>query len=68
MQTSSKTAQIDLAILTEIAAKHPHIDTLEVRKSDSLDFHDVSVWGVQAALEAAFAAGLATARITKVGV
>ena len=43
--------------LTEIANEHLSIETLEERKSDSLDFHDVSVWGVKAALEAAFEAG-----------
>jgi hypothetical protein len=64
MQTSSKTARIDPAILTEIAAKHLAIDTLEARNSDALDFHTVAVWTLQAALEAAFAAGLATAWIT----
>ena len=65
MQTSLKTAQIDPAILTEIAARHLHIDTLAVQNSDRLDFHTVAVWTLQAALEAAFAAGMATAQITK---
>lgn len=41
-----------------IAQKHLHIDTLETRNSDRLDFHDVSVWGVRDALEAAFKAGV----------
>lgn len=31
----------------------------KTRKSDSLDFHDVSVWGVKEALIAAYQAGLA---------
>ncbi len=31
---------------TEIASKHLNIPTLRTRKSDSLDFHDVSVWAV----------------------
>ena len=43
--------------LEAIARKHLHIETLERRSSDSLDFHDVSVWGVKAALQAAFEAG-----------
>jgi hypothetical protein len=30
--------------------------------SDSLDFHEVSVWAIRSALEAAFAAGQAAAR------
>ena len=47
------------ALLTRIAQEHLFIDTLETRKSDSLDFHDVSVWGVKEALIAAYQAGLA---------
>jgi len=43
--------------LTEIASEHLYISTLGTQNSDSLDFHDVSVWGVKAALEAAFEAG-----------
>ncbi len=43
--------------LLSIAREHLFIETLETRHSDSLDFHDVSVWGVKAALEAAFEAG-----------
>ena len=45
-------------IFALIAEKHLNIDTLETRSSDSLDFHDVSVWGVRSALEAAFKAGV----------
>lgn len=45
-------------IFALIAQKHLHIDTLETRHSDRLDFHDVSVWGVRDALEAAFKAGV----------
>lgn len=44
-------------ILSAIAKTHLGIETLETRGSDALDFKDVSVWGVKAALEAAFAAG-----------
>ena len=39
-------------LLAAIAKATLHIDTLETRKSDSLDFHDVAVWSVKAALEA----------------
>ena len=45
--------------LTKIAQEHLFIDTLEEQKSDRLDFHDVSVWGVEAALLAAYQAGQA---------
>ena len=49
-------------LLAGIAKATLHIDTLETRKSDSLDFHDVAVWSVEAALEAAYRAGLAAAK------
>ena len=43
--------------IAEIAKKFLKIETLEVRHSDRLDFHEVSVWGIKAALEAAYKAG-----------
>ncbi|MEG3639292.1 DUF3489 domain-containing protein [Magnetococcus sp. PR-3] len=46
----------------QIAQDHLFIDTLETRNSDSLDFHNVSVWGIQNALEAAYKAGLEDAK------
>ena len=49
------------ALLLEIAARHFFLETLETRNADSLDFHEVAVWSIRGALEAAFAAGLATA-------
>ena len=60
--TRRNPAQTLDALLTRIAQEHLFIDTLETRKSDSLDFHDVSVWGVKEALLAAYQAGLATAQ------
>ena len=44
-------------ILAAIAREHLLIPTLESRRSDILDFHDVAVWQVEAALRAAFDAG-----------
>lgn len=49
-------------LLAAIAKQHLGLDTLETRRSDSLDFHDHAVWCVRAALEAAFEAGRAQAR------
>ena len=50
------------ALLLETATKHFHtIETLETRNSDRLDFHDVAVWAIRAALEDAYAAGHAAA-------
>lgn len=50
-------SQID-TLYTLIAQKHLRIDTLETRHSDRLDFHDVAVWSIRDALEAAFKAGV----------
>lgn len=44
-------------ILTDIARTHLGCTTLATRHSDRLDFHELSVWQVKAALEAAFQAG-----------
>ncbi len=43
--------------LEKIAKEILWIETLETRSSDSLDFHEVSVWGLKEALEAAYKAG-----------
>ena len=45
-------------LLTDIAKKHLNIETLETRNSDRLDFHDVAVWCLKDALQAAYDAGL----------
>ena len=52
-------------LLTQIAQQHLRIETLETRNSDSLDFHDVGVWCVRDALEAAFKAGQQAAKTTQ---
>jgi hypothetical protein len=44
-------------LLTGIARDHLGISTLKTRKSDALDFYDISVWQVETALKAAFEAG-----------
>jgi hypothetical protein len=51
-------------LLTQIAQSKLGIETLETRKSDSLDFHDVAVWCLRDALEAAFNAGVEQGRKT----
>lgn len=45
----------------QIALDHLFVETLETRHSDRLDFHEVSVWGIKSALQAAFDAGRNTA-------
>lgn len=49
-------------LLTQIARQHLDIETLETRKSDRLDFHEVAVWNLKAALEAAYRAGIEAAK------
>ena len=44
-------------LVSRIARRHLHIDTLQERRSDRLDFHDVGVRGAFAGLRAAFMAG-----------
>ena len=46
-------------LLAQTSKRYLGIKTLEIQNSDSLDFHDVSVWNVKAALEAAWKAGKA---------
>jgi hypothetical protein len=46
--------------IDEIALQHLGIETLEEQRSDSLDFHEVPVWDLRAALAAAFDAGRAS--------
>ena len=42
------------AKLVQIARQHLRIEPFETRGSDRLDFHDVRVWCVKAALQAAY--------------
>ncbi|MBT2130139.1 DUF6900 domain-containing protein [Aliiroseovarius lamellibrachiae] len=44
-------------MISEIARKHLGLETLEAQNSDSLDFKELSVWEIEAALKAAFQAG-----------
>ena len=58
-KTATRAAQQLDQLLARIALDHLFIETLKTRNSDSLDFHDVSVWGVKSALMAAYQVGLA---------
>lgn len=44
-------------VLRRIAKKYLRLNTLDRRNSDSLDFHDLAVWQIRIALEAAYRAG-----------
>lgn len=59
--TKTVNNNIDLQ-LQQIALDHLFIETLETRKSDRLDFQEVSVWGVKSALLAAYEAGRQAAK------
>jgi len=50
------------ALAAQIARDDLGIETLEVRKSDHLDFHEVSVTGLKEALVAAYLMGRQEAR------
>lgn len=41
----------------EIAERILNLETLEARNSDRLDFHELGVWEIKEALEAAYEAG-----------
>jgi hypothetical protein len=43
--------------LAQIANSELYIRTLQTSNSDSLDFHELAVWNIKAALEAAYKAG-----------
>ncbi len=47
--------------VAEIARRILHIDTLDTRDSDALDFHELAVWAIREALLQAHAAGVAAA-------
>jgi hypothetical protein len=51
-------------LLAQIAKEHLLIETLETQNSDRSDFHDVAVWAVKSALEAAYAAGIEAGKNT----
>ncbi len=44
-------------LFTKIANDHLGVTSLRTRQSDSFDFHNVPVWGIDAALKAAYMAG-----------
>lgn len=55
--TPAKNITAPASVLEQIAREHFFVETLQTRHSDRLDFHEVSVWAMESALQAAFAAG-----------
>lgn len=62
MTTTNKQPLVPSDVLADIAREKLGFETLETRRSDSLDFRDVAVWSVKDALEAAYRAGLGAAK------
>jgi hypothetical protein len=60
--TAKPTPAAPEALMLDIARRHFFVETLDTRNCDGLDFHDVAIWSIRAALIEAFAAGLAAAR------
>ena len=52
---SKRTTEDDL--IESIARLHLDLETLDTRRADSLDFHELGVWQLRAALVAAYRAG-----------
>jgi hypothetical protein len=57
--TGDESQTISTELLRDLARRHFGVETLDTRNSDSLDFHDVAVWSIRAALEEAWQAGRA---------
>ena len=55
MKTQTKTKE---EIMSDIAKKHFHVETLETRRSAMLDFRTVHVCDMREALKEAFEAGV----------
>ena len=49
-------------VIKKIAREILHLETLETRKMDSLDFQEQAVWSIAEALSAAYEAGRASAQ------
>lgn len=59
MKTQTQTAPVAAPadVILTIAKEHFFVETLDSRNRDHLDFHEVSVVGMQRALQAAYQAG-----------
>lgn len=58
MHTQTTPTPVPAALMEGLAKNYFGIATLEARNRDSLDFYDVGVLQIRAALEAAYRAGL----------
>lgn len=51
--------------IERIAKEYLRVATLQTRRSDSLDFHDLAVWEIRAALTAAYMSGASHGKTNK---
>ncbi|CAM4283233.1 DUF6900 domain-containing protein [Corallococcus exiguus] len=58
---AEKPARAPEETLERIVREEMNIETLKTRNSDSLDIHEVAVWQLRDALEAAYQAGIRAA-------
>jgi hypothetical protein len=56
-KNNAKNASQKEAAIQAIATSILHLETLEERRRDSLDFHELSIWSIRDALDAAYEAG-----------
>jgi len=61
-QANEAPAATSEALLLEITRRNFFVETLETRDGDGLDFHEVAVWAMRAALQEAYAVGLTAAQ------
>ncbi len=54
---------MDTKNINQIAKETLGLETLDTRSSDDLDFHDLSVWKIKAALGQAYNAGFVAGEI-----
>jgi hypothetical protein len=62
---SGKELTAQCLAVAEIAHRVLGLKTLDTQNSDSLDFHDFSIWQIEAALNAAYEAGRNTKNQTQ---
>jgi len=60
-QATKTNPAVPEALILDIATRHFFVETLDTRKRDRLDLHDVAVGAMRAALTEAYAAGFAAA-------
>ena len=63
--TQTKPTKNALKTAERIAREQLHLETLETRKMDSLDFREQAVWSIKQALLDAYAAGFEAGKASR---